>query len=205
MLECFSLLGALAEVTTTIELGTSVANVWNRQVGTLVTAAASIANISGRQTYLGLGAGSSPTSVWAAEQRAVGAHVEPSLEQRHARVQEVLDLSAAMWRRGRAEQYETFPLPSPVPKRIVGVNSVGLSRLAGRAADGVNIPWNHVHRDEFLAAANEEAGRRQFLRTAYAVYEPHLLDADHPERVAMSERNIDRLVLAALGDERPFD
>ena len=42
MLECFTLLGALAATTSTIELGVLVANVWNRQVGTLVSAAASV-------------------------------------------------------------------------------------------------------------------------------------------------------------------
>ena len=47
MLECFTLLGALAEATSSIELGTLVANVWNRQAGTLVSAAASVALISG--------------------------------------------------------------------------------------------------------------------------------------------------------------
>ena len=43
MLECFTLLGALAEATSTIELGSLVVNVWNRGVGTAVSAAASVA------------------------------------------------------------------------------------------------------------------------------------------------------------------
>lgn len=199
MIECFSLLGALAEATSTIELGTMVVNVWNRQVGTLVTAAASIAHLSGRHVHLGIGAGASPVSAFAAEQRAVGAFVEPSVAARHDRVRQVLDLAAATWATDRSVELETFPLPSPTPTVIVGVNSAALSRLAGERADGINVQWNRPRRDEFLAAANETAGDRPFIRTAYHAYDPDLLDARHPKRVEMAERRIDRLVLAAFG------
>jgi len=199
MIECFSLLGALAEATSTIELGTMVVNVWNRQVGTLVTAAASIAHVSDRQFHLGIGAGASPASAWAAEQRAVRAHVEPTVAARHERVREVIDLAASTWRVDREEQFSTFPLPSPAPKIIVGVNSTALSRLAGERADGINVKWNHPGHDEFLAAADEAAGDRPFIRTAYLSYERGLLDADHPTRIEMADRRIDRLVLAVFG------
>lgn len=199
MIECFSLLGALAEATSTIELGTMVVNVWNRQVGTLVSAAASIAHIAGRQVCLGIGAGASPASSWAAEQRAVRAHVESTVAARHQRVREVLDLAAATWQSDRENELSTFPLPSPVPTIIVGVNSTALSRLAGERADGINLQWNRPGRDDFLAAANAAAGDRPFIRTAYHSYEPELLDAGHPTRIEMADRQIDRLVLAAFG------
>ena len=199
MLECFTLLGAIAAVTERIELGTMVANVWNRQVGTLVSAAASVSLVAGRQFHLGIGAGTSPTSRWATEQVAVGAYLEPSIEARHARVAEVLDLTERQWADDRDALYESFPLPSPRPTRIVGVSSVALSQLAGRRADGINVPWRHPRRDEFLAAANEAAGDRSFLRTAYTVYDEALLDPDHPDRRAMDDRAIDRLVLAQFG------
>lgn len=199
MLECFSLLGALAEATSRIELGTMVANVWNRRPGTLVSAAASIAILSGRPFHLGIGAGTSPTSSWAAEQHAVGHRVEPSMERRHARVEEVLRLADAQWRTDRDERFSTFPLPTPPPSRIVGVNSVRLSRIAGSMADGINVAWRHPRRDELLAAADEQAGSRPFLRTAYTVYDEALVDPSHPERELMHERRIDRIVLTALG------
>lgn len=210
MLECFAVLGALAEVTTTVELGTMVANVWNRQVGTVVSAAASVALISGRRFHLGIGAGTSPSSSWAAEHQAVDAYVEPSLRERHARVEAVLDLAARQWAVDREDRFATFPLPTPPPTRIVGVNSERLSRIAGRAADGINVPWRHPRRDEFIAAANETAGSRSFLRTAYTTYHPDLLVPNHPDRLDMTEREIDRLVLAVfdplddwLAAERP--
>lgn len=198
MLECFTLLGALAEVTSRVELGTMVANVWNRQVGTLVSAAASVAIMSGRQFHLGIGAGTSPVSTWAAEQHAVDAHVDASLVERHARVEAVLDLTARQWSADRDRQFATFPNPTPPPTLIVGVNSERLSRIAGKQADGINVPWHHPHRDQFIAAANELAGERPFLRTAYATYHRDLLDPSHPDRVDMTQRRIDRLILAVF-------
>jgi alkanesulfonate monooxygenase SsuD/methylene tetrahydromethanopterin reductase-like flavin-dependent oxidoreductase (luciferase family) len=201
MLECFTLLGALAEATTTIELGTLVVNVWNRQVGTLVSAAASVALISGRPFHFGIGAGTSPRSAFATEQLAVGAELADSIADRHARVEALLDLTDREWAADREERYTTFPLPSPVPSRIVGVNSVALSRIAGRRADGVNAPWHHPRREEFFAAAEDEATAhgRTISRTVWTHFDRALLDPDHPTRVEMSEARIDRVVLALLG------
>lgn len=201
MLECFTLLGALAEATSTIELGALVVNAWNRQVGTLVSAAASVTRISGRQFHLGIGAGTSPRSPFATEQLAVGADLVDTLADRHARVEQVLDLTDAEWAADRAEQFATFPMPSPVPSRIVGVNSVALSRIAGRRADGVNTPWHHPRRDEFFAAAESEANAhgRSVSRTVWTHYDRALLDPAHPTRVEMAAAGIDRVVLAHLG------
>ncbi len=199
MIESFTLLGALATVTQRVELGTMVANVWNRQVGTLLSAAGSVARVAGRQFHLGIGAGASPTSRWAIEQHAVGAHVEASLRERHDRVRQVLELSARMWHSDPAPELATFPAPTPPPTRIVGVNSVALSRLAGECADGINLPWRHPRRDEFLAAVNAVVGDRPFVRTVYAVYDDALLDPDHRDRRLMRERDIDRVVLAQFG------
>jgi alkanesulfonate monooxygenase SsuD/methylene tetrahydromethanopterin reductase-like flavin-dependent oxidoreductase (luciferase family) len=200
VLECFALLGALCEVTERVELGTMVANVWNRQAGTLVTAAASIALMSSRRFQLGIGAGASPTSPWAEEQRRVGAHVEPDLADRHLRVEHVLDLTEQQWAADRDDRFATFPRPDIRPITIVGANSVRLARLAAARADGINVQWRHPRRDEFLAAADEVAGDRPFLRTAYTEYHPDLLDPEAPDRRAMTARGIDRLVLAVFDD-----
>lgn len=201
MIESFTLLGALAEATSAIDLGTMVVNVWNRQVGTLVVAAASVAELSQRTVWLGVGAGAGPGTSWALEQHAAGHHLEPELDRRHERVQDVLDLAAATWRTDRAAEFETFPLPSPTPQVLVGVNSVALSRLAGRSADGINVPWGHPRRDEFLTAATTAAAGRTFLRTAYTTYDAALFDASHPSRREMAERGIERLVLAHFGSD----
>jgi alkanesulfonate monooxygenase SsuD/methylene tetrahydromethanopterin reductase-like flavin-dependent oxidoreductase (luciferase family) len=200
MLECFTLLGALAEATSTIELGSLVANVWNRGVGTAVSAAASVALVSGRPFHFGIGAGTSPRSPWATEQHAVGAELEPRIEDRHARVEALVDLARRAWRPDRPAELSTFPLPSPAPSIVIGVNSDRLATLAGRIADGVNVPWHHPRRDELLAAADRSAvaSGRSIHRTVWAYYEPELLDPEHPERLAMDALGLARVVLVQL-------
>ena len=71
MPECFTLLGALVEATSTIRLGVLVANVGTRHPGVLANAAATVQNISGGRFTLGLGAGASPSSPFATEMRAL--------------------------------------------------------------------------------------------------------------------------------------
>lgn len=200
MLEAFSLLGALAEATARIELGTMVANVWNRQVGTLVSAIASVGLIADRPVHLGVGAGAAPGSRWALEQHHVGADLEPDLDLRHDRVAEVLALAAAEWDPDRDDRFSTFPLPHYRPLTVVGANSVELCRLAGRRADGVNVLWRHPRRDEFIDAARAASDDRPFSVTTYTAFDPGLLDADHPQRVEMRARGVDRVVLAVFDD-----
>ena len=132
-LECFSLLGALAELTQRIELGTLVANVWNRQVGTLVTAAASVAIMSGRQFHFGIGAGASPRSKFAHEQLVVAAEMADSLDERHRRVEAVLELTERMWSPDRDEAFAGFPLPSPTPRGSSASTACTSARSPGGA------------------------------------------------------------------------
>jgi alkanesulfonate monooxygenase SsuD/methylene tetrahydromethanopterin reductase-like flavin-dependent oxidoreductase (luciferase family) len=205
MLECTTLLGALAVTTTSIPLGTLVANVWNREPGVLAVAAASVVELSGgRAVFLGLGAGASPASPFAAEQRAVGAAIGATLAERHARVERTLTVLDDMWRDDRPAAMATFPLPHPRPVVLLGVNSRALAEVAGRRADGINVRWFDQRRDDLLAvalAARDPA--RPFLTTAYARWDDALLDADHPERRAMAAAGVDRLVLAVIDAPDP--
>ena len=88
MLECFTLLGALAEATSTIGLGTLVANVANRHPAVLAAAASSVQRISGGRLTLGLGAGAAPASKWSSEHTARGIQLHDHLADRHAAVVE---------------------------------------------------------------------------------------------------------------------
>lgn len=203
-LECFTWLGALAEATSTVELGVLVSNTFNRQLGTLAVAAASVSHISGRRFLLGVGAGAAPTSRWASEQHAVRAELSDRMDDRHGRVEQFLDLTDEMWHPERAEAFTTFSLPSPTPPRIVGVNSAALSALAGRRAEGINVAWNHPRRQEFLQVANEAAAGRAFLTTAWAMWSPDLLDADHPTRLDMAAAGVDRVILVVIDGVEAF-
>ena len=55
--EAFTWLGAMAAVTDRIELGSLVTNVWNRSIGTSIVGAATVAEISQRRFWFGIGAG----------------------------------------------------------------------------------------------------------------------------------------------------
>ena len=204
MMEAFTLLGALATVTSRLELGTMVANVHNRTPATLAVAAATLTAIAGRPVHLGLGAGSAPDSRWSAEMRAVGQPVPPTAAARHERLVEVLDVLARLYDPARADELATFPLPRPRPTVLLGVNGLALATLAGRRADGVNVGWEHPRRDELLATAVAARGDRHgFLLTAWTTWASELLDADHPQRQAMAACDLDRLVLVVPAGVTP--
>jgi alkanesulfonate monooxygenase SsuD/methylene tetrahydromethanopterin reductase-like flavin-dependent oxidoreductase (luciferase family) len=207
MLEAFTLLGALAATTTSIGLGTMVANVTNRQPGVLGVAAASVASIADRQVSVGIGAGTSPDGRWAPEMHTVGQHIEPTVEGRHAALERTIDVLDAMWSTARGPEWETFPLPQPRPPVIVGVNSVALAEIAGRRADGVNVAWHDGRRDELLGAARTAftaSGRSgELMLTAWTRWDDALLDRGHDEHRAMVARGLHRLILAELGVVRP--
>jgi alkanesulfonate monooxygenase SsuD/methylene tetrahydromethanopterin reductase-like flavin-dependent oxidoreductase (luciferase family) len=196
MLETFSLLGALAVATTTIELGTLAVNVNNRTPALLAVAAASIVAISNRHLYLGLGAGTSPTSHWSAEMRAVGQPIIGTLAGRHDHLLATLDVIERIYDPARPAELATFPLPAPRPTVIVAASSVALAARAGARADGINVDWTSPRRDELLDAALTSRGNRPgFLLTAWAFWSPALVDPDGDERRAVHERGLDRLVL----------
>lgn len=195
MLECFTTLGALAAATSTIALGTMVVNMSLREPAAVVAGAASAQRIAGRPLFLGLGAGASPTSRWAAELLDAGVTPAAALADRHQRVVRTLELARSMWDRERPTELSTYPWPDPAPALLVGVNSLALARIAGRRADGINVPWTHPRRAELLAAADAEASGRPFLRTAWIVNEPGIRDAEHPVHRAVAAAGIHRLIL----------
>jgi len=199
MLEAFTLLGALAASTERIALGSLVINVAHRAAAITAVAAASVTAVSGRPFFLGLGAGSSPSSRWSAELRAVGQPIEPLLPRRHAHVEQVIETCRRLWADDRAPELATVPRPSPPTEIHVGVGSVALATLAGRLADAVNVAWFHPGRDDLVRAARtaaERADRRRPLGlTTYVPWDAGLLDPGHPERRAMSVAGIDRMIL----------
>jgi alkanesulfonate monooxygenase SsuD/methylene tetrahydromethanopterin reductase-like flavin-dependent oxidoreductase (luciferase family) len=178
MLECFTLLGALADATTTIGLGTLVANVANRHPAVLAAAASSVQRISDGRLMLGLGAGTSPNSKWSVEHTARGIELKPDIADRHAAVVEQI-----RWVRD---------LPEHIPV-IVGVNSVSLATVAGQVADGINVRLTNERAGEFVRAAREAAGSRPFEISGWTFEQ-----VDDVREQAL-ELGLDRLVLTRLG------
>ncbi|HEY0519470.1 MAG TPA: LLM class flavin-dependent oxidoreductase [Ilumatobacteraceae bacterium] len=178
MLECFTLLGALAAATTTIGLGTLVANVANRHPAVLAAAASSVQRISGGRLTLGLGAGTSPNSKWSSEHAARGIPLRADIAERHAAVAEQIRLIRAL------------DEPTPI---IVGVNSVRLATLAGQIADGINVRITNERAAEFIKAARDAAGDRPFEISAWTF--------DDVDEVCEHARalGVDRLILTVVG------
>src|SRR4029077_7273992 len=94
--EAWTTLTALAEATRRIALGPLVLNVANRHPGLLANMAATLQAVSGGRLLLGIGAGGSQRTPYAAEQRAIGQSVERD-EVRARKVVEAVGLMRRLW------------------------------------------------------------------------------------------------------------
>ncbi len=177
MLEAFTLLGALAASTSTIGLGTLVANAANRYPAMLALAASSVQRISGGRLTLGIGAGTGPGTKWSREHDERGIPLHDDVGERHRAVAHQIDVVRA----------------ATDVAIIIGVNSVSLARLGGEIADGINVRMGHPRAAAMIAAAREAAGERPFDVSGYAFIE----EVDAPERAAAL--GLDRLVLVDMG------
>lgn len=200
MLECFTLSGALAAATTTIGIGTLVVNAANRTAGMTVSAAASVQEISGGRFVFGLGAGAAPNTKWSEEQDLLGIPLPASMAARHERLVEVLDLCDEMWDPDRDAKWTGFPLPSPRPPVLLGVNSVALARVAGERCEALNVRLEHPQIAEFFEAARvaRAASERRgtpLVLTAWTGDSPAARDPDGDAQGRLHALGGDRLIL----------
>jgi alkanesulfonate monooxygenase SsuD/methylene tetrahydromethanopterin reductase-like flavin-dependent oxidoreductase (luciferase family) len=156
MPECFTTLGALATITSSIRLGPLVANTANRMPIITANAAATLQKISGGRCVLGLGAGSAPGTKWSAERRAVGVEQPPRMADRHKVLLETLDLIDEVWSPQRRSDLRTFIAPATRPPILLGVNSTTLARIAAQRTDGVNVRASATYARDVITAAVEE-------------------------------------------------
>ena len=177
LLECCTLLGALAAVTSSIGLGTLVANVANRHPAVLAAALSSAQRISAGRVRAGVGAGAAPDSRWAREHHDRSIPLLPLLSERHAMVIEQISIL-----RGT----DFMPV-------IVGVNSNDLATVAGIYADGVNVRLSSPKAHEYVAAARDASDGRPFEVSGWTTPD------DHASRAKAEALDIDRLILARLG------
>lgn len=204
MPECFSSLAALAAITSRIGLGTLVANVNNREPGLLANAASTVQEVSGGRFTLGVGAGASPTSPFASEQRALGMGILPTMAARHARLFEVVDAVREIWSPERDDKFRGFPRPVPAPRIIAGINSAALARLAGARLDGVNVRFDHPERGHLISLAREATAHSdRFDTSVWAWFEPALVDPSHPFQVQLAAEGVRRLILVIRGVPDP--
>jgi alkanesulfonate monooxygenase SsuD/methylene tetrahydromethanopterin reductase-like flavin-dependent oxidoreductase (luciferase family) len=118
-----------------------------------VAAAASVQEISGGRFVFGLGAGAAPGSQWSREHELLKIPLGDSMLLRHKRLLDVLDLCDAQWDPHRDAKWAGFPLPSPRPPVLLGVNSIALAKIAGERCDAVNVWLDHPRIGKFFEAA----------------------------------------------------
>ena len=199
--EAWTVLTALAEVTRRIALGPLVLNVANRHPGVLANMAATLQAVSGGRLLLGIGAGGSRRTPYAAEQQAIGQTVERD-ETRARRVIEAIELMRRLW-----SGHGGFLKPEPAPPIIVGGFGPRMAAIAGRHGDGFNTQAMHprladlvrVARDERTAAGRDASG---FIVTVFAGLDERWLRPDSRGRQALASVGVERLILLI---EPPFD
>jgi alkanesulfonate monooxygenase SsuD/methylene tetrahydromethanopterin reductase-like flavin-dependent oxidoreductase (luciferase family) len=199
--EAWTVLSALAEVTRRIVLGPLVLNVANRSPGVLANMAATLQQVSGGRLLLGLGAGGSRRTPYAAEQTAIGASVESDAV-RARRVSDAIALIRRLWA-GEAG----FLRPEPAPPIVVGGFGPRMAAIAGRDGDGFNTQAFHPQLGDLARiarAAHQAAGRdpARFVMTVFAGLEKRWLEADSRARQMLERVGVERLILLV---SPPFD
>ena len=174
MLEPHVALGALATITRRIRLGVLVGNVANRSAAVLAAAATALQEISSGRAVLGLGAGASPASPFAAEHRSLDIPLLPTMAERHTSLVDTLTEIRSIWS-GKRNVEVNFPAPDPVPPIVIGVNSVALARRAAALGCGINVRWNHPDVETILQLADPKLGTY-----AASVWIPFSRDAMDP-------------------------
>ena len=217
VLECWTLLAALAEATRSVKLGSFVANVLNRAPDVLAKTVATVQQVSGGRIELGIGAGARP-------KEQVGFNRPfPAGRERVERVGEAVELMRLMWTGERisyqgkyysAEGILSTPAPEPVPPIMVAGLGPRSARNAVRVGDGWNCEaprgWDGGENGKFKQLKPivlEELARLGRPRDQFEISISDRLDdavlSDPRGYVArMEEEGIDRVVLDIYP---PFD
>ena len=158
VLECWTVLSALAAAVPRVALGSLVLNVANRDAGTLAVMAATLQEVSGGRLLLGVGAGGGVGTPYAAEQVALGRQV-PGAAARRGTVETTVATLRTVWS-GATGGASGFLRPDPPPPVIIGGFGPRMAALAGRIGDGVNLPGGPSlsRLIEVARAAHTEAG-----------------------------------------------
>jgi alkanesulfonate monooxygenase SsuD/methylene tetrahydromethanopterin reductase-like flavin-dependent oxidoreductase (luciferase family) len=138
VMECWTVLSALASTVPRIALGPLVLNVANRDPGVLAVMAATLQQVSAGRLLLGLGAGARAGTPYALEQEALGRQV-PADRQRRLDVEHTIAMLRRVWS-GAVPPAAGFLQPEPVPPIVVAGLGPKMAELAGRVGDGICVP-----------------------------------------------------------------
>src|SRR5262249_51024948 len=192
---------AHADATLRLMLRPLVLNVANRHPGVLANMAATFQSVSGGRLLLGIGAGGSQRTPYAAEQRAIGQTVERDAT-RAGKVVEAIELMRRLW-----SGHAGFLRPDPAPPIIVGGFGPPMAGIAGRHGDGFNTQAMHpklaalarIARDEHKASGRDPSA---FALTVFAGLDERWLDPSSRARQNLERVDVARLILLT---EPPYD
>ena len=183
VVEGWTILTAAAATTRQASIGTFVVNVMNRHPAVLARMATTLQDLSEGRFVLGICIGGHP-----AEHHALGIPF-PDAAERVARLEEAIAVIRAIWTGGPIDRPSPFyPLvdavtmvgSSPPPPIIVGGETIGGARLAGRLGDG----WTafgetfEAHLPAYLEALAASGRPRAEQRLEVAFQGPDWLGSD---------------------------
>ncbi len=206
--ECWTVLSALAEATSRLQLGPLVLNVANRKPGLLASMAATLQQVSKGRLVLGLGAGGGAGTPYTAEQEMLGQPVERDAA-RAGQVAEAAQVLRMLWagdQTGFEGRHYSLRRPSgflqadPPPPIVIGGFGRRMAMSAGRHGDGFNAPAGmpglpaliEVARQERIAARGSVDG---FEVSVFTGFRQAWLLATDPSRVELERLGVRRLIL----------
>ncbi len=202
VLEGWTLLSAIASVTTRVMVGPLVLNQANREAPLVAQMAATLQDVSGGRLLLGLGAGTGPTGAYAPVQHAVGHQPAHDPERRVALV-EYVGLLRQAWA-GTLGGTAGFLQPSPPPPVIVAAFGPKLGTIAGQVGDGINTHAGLPGLEGLVdVARSSSSDPERFLVTVFAGLGGAWLDPDSPERRRLDAVGTDRLILVVRPGHDP--
>lgn len=141
----FVCLGAMAAVTSHVDLGLLVANLTNRHPVQLASAINSVQSLAPGRVRLGVGSGAVPGSRFAAEHDMVGKKLGDATARRNL-LRDSIGALRDIWgrvptNRSPAVGFDRLAgvVDAPMPQLIVGASSWPTIEVAIESADGVNI------------------------------------------------------------------
>ena len=156
VLECWTVVTALAAVTERLMLGPLVLNNANRDPAMVAIMAATLQEVSGGRLLLGLGAGGNVTTPYGAEQVAFGRTVAADPVRRR-QLEDGVATIRSVWS-GSHGGSSGYLVPQPPPPIVIGAFGPRTAELAGRVADGVNVMLGMLELVDAARAGRAAAG-----------------------------------------------
>jgi alkanesulfonate monooxygenase SsuD/methylene tetrahydromethanopterin reductase-like flavin-dependent oxidoreductase (luciferase family) len=193
VLECWTVLSALAVAAPDVMIGPLVLNVKNRKPGVLATMAATLQEVSGGRLMLGIGAGATQGTRYAREQEAIGETADPD-PLRRAQVETCVHEVRRLW------ESPGFLAPEPKPPFVIGVLGPKMAELAGRVGDGFNTSATNPRLRKLVDLARDAHARsgrvrERFLVTVHTAFDERWLGSRSLARTDLAAIDPDRVIL----------